>query len=401
MNYNEIVRQDILQCAFGEGILDLGSVLNMVMERKKAKIKKLHSYAITPPANDKGRWQTWVMDEKSGKLKNVKAQTEEQLLDKLVKYYFPEMNLEKLTFHDLYEEWLEFKKTITNSPNTIKRHMQHYKRYLEGSALETMKVARTDEILLEKECNRLVKEYNLSRKEYCNIKTIINGMYAYAVRRKYLSENPMDKVKIYVKYKQMVKKTGKTETYNTEELRELNRYLEEKYAETGDSVFLAVKLNFLLGLRVGELVALKWEDYSDINHLHIVREEIRDQLTNEVMVADHTKTNCDRYVALVPKAIALLQRIPRDDEYIFVRNGERIRARQIVYVLEKYAERKGIAPKRSHKIRKTYASNLDAKGVPLDCIREQLGHSNLSTTLGYIYNPLTEKETYELMSKAL
>lgn len=46
-------------------------------------------------------------------------------------------------------------------------------------------------------------------------------------------------------------------------------------------------------------------------------------------------------------------------------------------------------------------SNLSANGVPLDCIREMLGHSNLSTTLEYIYNPLTEKETYDLITKAL
>ncbi len=50
---------------------------------------------------------------------------------------------------------------------------------------------------------------------------------------------------------------------------------------------------------------------------------------------------------------------------------------------------------------KTYASNLNASGVPLDCIREMLGHSSLSTTLGYIYNPLTESETYNLITKAL
>ena len=55
----------------------------------------------------------------------------------------------------------------------------------------------------------------------------------------------------------------------------------------------------------------------------------------------------------------------------------------------------------SHKIRKTYASRLSANGVPIDCIRENLGHSNLATTLEYIYNPLTESETYELIKNAL
>ena len=70
-------------------------------------------------------------------------------------------------------------------------------------------------------------------------------------------------------------------------------------------------------------------------------------------------------------------------------------------VLRKYAERNGLPIKSSHKIRKTYASMLNANEVPLDCIREMLGHSDLTTTLSYIYNPLTEKETYDLITDAL
>ncbi len=390
----------ILQEALSSGILDIDSVLDTLMSTKKEKILKIHPYSITAPASDKGRWQTCYIDER-GKRKNIKAQTKEELLDKLIPIYFANTHFDKLTFYGLYEEWLEYKATVTNSPNTIKRHKQHYHKYFKSSALHNMKVKKIDELILEQECNRIVKEYNLSRKEWCNIKTILNGMYLYALRKKYLTENPMDKVQIYVKYRQIVKKSGKTETYNTEELQELNRYLEGMYAETDDAVFLAVKINFLLGLRVGELVALKWEDCQSLSHLHVVREEVRNQVTNHYEVVEHTKTNRDRYVILVPKAVSLLQRIPKQGEYIFMRNGERITARQVAYVLEKYAERQGVMTKSTHKMRKTYASNLNANGVPLDCIREMLGHSNLSTTLEYIYNPLTEKETYDLISKAL
>ena len=66
-----------------------------------------------------------------------------------------------------------------------------------------------------------------------------------------------------------------------------------------------------------------------------------------------------------------------------------------------HAERNGLAVKSSHKMRKTYASNLNANGVPIEEISELLGHSNLSTTMRYLYNPLTEKETYERIKKAL
>ncbi|GAA6293310.1 hypothetical protein F220043C3_17440 [Enterocloster asparagiformis] len=399
-NKNENNMSEIWTFLTKSGIINVDNVQDIIMANKKDQVRKLHTYTITAPSKEGGRWQTYYKD-KDGKRKIIRAQTEDELLDKLVPIYLSNSHLDKMTFYELYEEWLEYKQTVTNSPNTIKRHKQHYHKYFESSALHDKKIKKVDELLLETECNRIVREFNLPRKEWGNIKTILNGMFGYAIRKKYLTENPMDKVQILVKFKQVVRKTGKTETYNSEELKDLNLYLDRMYTETLDTAFLAVKLNFLLGLRVGELVALKWEDYCNINHLHIVREEVRNQVTNQYEVVEHTKTNRDRFVALVPKAINLLQRIEHTGDYIFMRDGERLTSRQIAYVLEKYAERQGLSTKSTHKMRKTFASNLNACGVPLDCIRELLGHSNLNTTLGYIYNPLTEKETYDLISKAL
>lgn len=400
MENEKILKLSLLKEALDCGIINTDSVLDKIMSTKREQIRKMHPYAITPPSKNGGRWQTFYKGA-DGKRKNVKAPSEEELLDKLIPIYFQNSHIDKMTFYELYEEWLEYKKTVTNSPNTIKRHKQHYCKYFEPSKLHDQKIRQIDELLLESECNRIVREFNLSRKEWCNAKTILNGMYSYAVRKKYLTENPMDKIQILVSFKQVVRKTGKTETYNSEELEALMQFLDRMYAETEDSSFLAVKINFLLGLRVGELVALKWEDYSDKKHLHIVREEIRNQDTNEISVVEHTKTNKDRFVVLVPKAIEILDKIEPQGDYIFMRNGERINSIRIASVLRKYARYQGVAVKSSHKMRKTFASNLNAAGVPLDCIRELLGHSNLSTTLGYIYNPLTEDETYNLITKAL
>lgn len=370
------------------------------MSTKREQVRKIHTYAITPPAKEGGRWQTCYKGS-DGKRKNIKAQTEDELLDKLIPIYFQNSHIDKMTFYELYEEWLEYKQSVTNSPNTIKRHKQHYHKYFEFSILHKKKVKQIDELLLETECNHIVREFNLSRKEWCNIKTILNGMFGYAIRKKYLIENPMDKVQIFVKFKQVVRKTGKTETYNSDELKNLIQFLDRMYTETEDSSYLAVKMNFMLGLRVGELVALKWEDFTDNKHLHIVREEVRNQVTNEISVVEHTKTNKDRFVVLVPKVIEILQKIEHTGDYIFMRDGKRLTSIRIASVLRKYARYQGVPLKSSHKMRKTFASNLNAAGVPLDCIRELLGHSSLSTTLGYIYNPLTEDETYNLIAKAL
>ena len=399
-NLNQSDQLNLLNEALSAGIIPLNSVLDTLMATRREQAKKLHPYAITPPKKDGGRWQTRYRTQ-DGIYKNIKAPTEEKLLDKLVSIYLSNSHIDKMTFYNLYEEWLEYKKTVTNSPNTITRHKQHYRKYFEPSKLHTKKIRSIDELFLEEECNRIIKEFNLPRKEWVNAKTILNGMFEYAVRKKYLTVNPLKNVRILVKFRQLVRKTGKTETYNTDELTALNQYLTRMYTETEDSSYLAVKLNFMLGLRVGELVALKWSDFSDEHHLHVIREEVRNQETGCCEIVEHTKTNNDRFVILVPKAQELIKKLEHEGEYLFMRNGTRLTSRQISYVLEKYAERQGVATKSTHKMRKTYASNLNAAGVPLDCIREQLGHSNLNTTLGYIYNPLTESETYDLISKAL
>lgn len=391
--------EKLLKEALASGIISLDSVYDDIMKTRYKEVIKLHPYAITPPSKEGGRWQTTYKDSQ-GNRKSIKAPTHESLIEKLIPIYYTQTHIDNLKFCDLFVEWIDYKKELVNSQNTIKRHKQHYKKYFQSLSIDQKKIKSISDLDLEPICNDIIRSNNMTRKEWNNVKTILNGMFLYAIRKHYLLSNPMDGVEIFVKYKQVVKKTGKTQTYNTDELSDLNNYLDEMYSETLDSSFLAVKVNFLLGLRVGELVALKWDDIED-NKLHVVREEVRDQTQNATSVVEHTKTNRDRFVPLVPKAIELFGKIDHVSDYIFTRDGARLTSRQINYVLEKYAERKGIMTKSSHKIRKTYASRLSANGVPIDCIRENLGHSNLATTLEYIYNPLTESETYELIKNAL
>lgn len=379
-------------------ILNTDSTYQTMQIQIRKQIQKLHNYKITPPASAGGRWQTWYRDE-TGKLINIKAPTEEKLYDKLAGFYCGE-HLDKMTFHNVFNEWIEYKKSVTGSINTILRHKQHYTKYFGRLPIDTKSFRHIDIITLETTCNELIRVHNLSSKEWCNVKTILNGMYVYSVRKGYCKANLVPEVRITVRFRQINKKSGKSQTYNTEELQKLNEYLDKRYVETGDASLLAVKLNFLLGLRVGELVALQWSDLEG-NRLHVVREEVRDQVANKYFIEDHTKTHSDRYVILVPQALSIIQSISKNGPYIFTRKGKRITSRQIAYVLQKYAQVMGTDVKMTHKMRKTYASNLATKGVPIDAIREQLGHSNLKTTLGYIYNPLTDDETYRLISEAL
>ena len=156
---------NILSANIADDIINSDNVQKAIMNAQKEKmLSKKHPYKITEPKSESGRWQTYYKDA-NGERKIIRAQTKDALLEKLIPIYFQESHLDKLIFSDLFLEWLEYKKTVTDSPNTIKRHIQHYKRYFERSELHSMPVRQIDTLLLESECNRLVKAYSMSRKE--------------------------------------------------------------------------------------------------------------------------------------------------------------------------------------------------------------------------------------------
>lgn len=374
-------------------ISDRGSVSDSIMK----DIEKKHPYAITAPSECCKRWQTSYKDE-CGKRHNIKAPSKEELIAQLVILY-SKRKVQKLTFDSLFEEWLTYKQTMTSSINTVIRHREHYNRYILNTPMNKRVVYTITSIDMELFCNKLITQHAMSRKEFGNVKTVLNGMFEYARRKGYVKTNIMNDVIISVKFRQVTKKTGQTQTYTTTEKNNILNYLNDKYEETKDTSYLAVAVNFMIGLRVAELVSLKWMDLNG-NTLHITREQVLNKATRQFEIVPHTKTYNDRYVIIPQQAIEIFDKIPRDYEYIFTRKGEVLTTRQIAYILEKYAKSTDSKVKSSHKIRKTYASTLSIKGVPLDTIRQQLGHTNLSTTLAYIYDSLDENETISLINSA-
>lgn len=388
------------------GILDEEDIRQKLRMKKLERILLIHPHPITQLSN--GRWQTYYDDPEKGKRIEIKRASREKILDKLYTIYYgdcdgpPGSSDVTPTISHLFDEWIEYKKAITNSENTITRYHQLYMKYLCNKPITLRNIRDITKLELNSFCNDLVKSNSLSLKGWMNIKTILNGIFGYAMDKEILTTNPLDRVKITVKYRQVNRKIDGSQCFDTTEIEKLRKYMMAKYHETDDVVYIAPLLQLLTGLRVGELVTLKWEDVSYEKHLlHVVREESRIRETNECIVVNHTKGNQDRFVCLVPQAEKYLRMMPRDSAYIFSRDSERLTARQVTWVYEHYSKDTGNKMKRSHKARKTYASVLYQAGVPIEKIREQLGHKDLVTTWDYIFNPLPEGETYARIVEAL
>ena len=96
-----------LQDALSWGILDEDSLRQQIEMKRKEVALQHHPYKISELPN--GRWQTYVRDEATGKLKQVKAASYDKMLSKLYSTYKEIVASNTLTLTKLYEKWLVYR----------------------------------------------------------------------------------------------------------------------------------------------------------------------------------------------------------------------------------------------------------------------------------------------------
>lgn len=397
---NKFDSNTLYQEAEKHGILpSQEAIAERIEELKKAEILK--QYTITYLQKEK-RYSTNYYDE-NGKRKQIRKPSREAVEKELIRIISEMQHNEKLTLKQVYEEWLPFKIKTTNSSSTIRRHEQHWDKYFKQTPFVNKPIKDISSLECEEYCNGIVKSYNLTSKEWCTASIVIRHPFIYAYKKGYIDSNPMDDLKISVKYRQPTRKKSFVQVYSKGERQILFGYLHERFAKTKHPAFLAIELNFYLGLRVGELVALKWSDIEN-GLIHVHSSEIHNVTTGERYVEPHTKTYHDRFVPIPPRAQKILdklKKISEDQEYIFVMDGERITEPTINRRLERFAISHKFPVKESHCIRRTYASELYRAGLPMKKIQELLGHSNIETTMKYLYDPCSEEESLAIINEAL
>ena len=414
-----LTQEELLKFALCNGMINLDEVSQKVNMKMIDKVKEIHFFAITPPsktAKDQ-RWQTYVLDEtKETGRRIIKAQSEDDLYKKLAKEYGVIEDGNIVTMNDMFERWLPYKRTITNSENTIYRHVNHWKRYCKNTEICQRSMLDINTIQLESWANSLIKKHNMTRKEWQNVKVITAGIWDFAYRNGFIKANPWVNIKISVKYRQVSKKSPETQVFIGDDVEKLISVCYQMYERTNNEAYMAIIFNLYCGLRVGELVALRECDvnlqgcYFAVENEEVCIRTINDDgtVSYEWKIENHTKTYTSRYVPLIPKALDILEKIISKHRsmnlksgFIFAQNDTHLNTNNVSNALRWACKKAGLSNKSTHKIRKTFASRLDAGGVPIDEIRVLLGHTDTQTTLGYIYNPLPKDETLVMIKNAL
>lgn len=217
---------------------------------------------------------------------------------------------------------------------------------------------------------------------------LLNRTFKEAVRRKIISENPME----YIQTPHTRKESVKVRALTKDEQRRLLDVLQT------EDVFYSQQmlLSLALGLRMGEVNALHVEDvHFDFNRLTIRRTISRGQ-KGEPILSDTTKTKAGtRTLTMTDTVRSLLRDCIGDKEsgLIFMHKGKMVSTSQVNSQYKRILKKYNILDTTVtdgkvdlHSLRHTFGTRCAEAGMPPKVLQEIMGHTDISVTMNtYFY----------------
>jgi integrase len=195
------------------------------------------------------------------------------------------------------------------------------------------------------------------------------------------------------------------EFYSPDEIEAIARSLESGYhrpvAETRGELELfddhrdaeAVRIAAYCGLRLGELLALRWRDVDWTGSALTISRSL------SASAEGPTKSRQIRGVPLADQAAAALDRLSRRDDFVSARDyvfcnalGRPLDGSALRRRYKSARDAAGLRPLRWHDLRHTFGSLLVASGLDLVSVKDAMGHAQLTTTSRYLHaRPATER----------
>jgi len=301
-----------------------------------------------------------------------------------------------MLLNEIVNEYLEQQKYAIKQ-----RTYLFYKQIINIHILDEIGEIELDNLTQNKLNDFIINKYEKGNKNngeglsYATTKSImgiINRVLKYAYKRKYLNE----RLEIDVVIKQNSKK--KVEALSKEEQAKIEKYLLER-----KRVYCyGILISLYTGMRLGELLALKWEDIDYKNKvINIKRTTCRVVGDNHktVSIVDTPKTlsSC-RELPLTNFVISLLKELKKyqnsNSEYVISKaTGKRIETRSYQESFSRLLKRLGIRHYGFHSLRHTFATRALEIGIDIKTLSELLGHTNPTITLNrYVHSNLELKK---------
>lgn len=310
----------------------------------------------------------------------------------------------KVTFQEIYNEFIESEAPNTRKFATIVRYKSLYSNHFEDFAPRYLFQITEKNVqdFINSKCETHSDEYVRSLYNFCLV------LFNYALTKKYLKTSPMTNVHPPQSYRAY----GDIKTYTKEELSKM----ENRFQST--NLLTSFLLGINLGVRVGECFALR---FSDIDwDKETIRIDKQLQYQDKAWSLIYPKTaNSVRTIKLNKSIVEFLRNLHAQYEFDKKDYG-------LGYKINTVMERRGKASKlivvddfinrkpngqmlttdsqkvlsriskdelgidfKFHNLRHTHATMLAEKGVNPKYVQERLGHGKLEITLRY-YTHVTD-----------
>jgi len=147
------------------------------------------------------------------------------------------------------------------------------------------------------------------------------------------------------------------------------------------------------GMRIGELLNTKVSDVNVKEQKILIFESAKNRIGRVVYVGDDASNALKAW---------LKKRDPDKDYLFYGQRGNSLTYTTARVMFLKFLDRAGLSHRRYtlHCLRHTYASELLSAGMPLECLQQLMGHSNIEVTRRYarLTNKALESEYFKAMS---
>jgi integrase len=293
------------------------------------------------------------------------------------------------TFADAAAEWLRY---VEHDRKRRHSTVEDYRNVVRNTLLPEFGDASLESITTEWVDGyraRLVAEARLSDRTINKLLVLLHGIFKRAQRVWSLPGNPVAAVE-----RQPVRRSGDFDVLSPGEVAAL-----ERAAESEQDAALFVVAAFT-GLRMGELLALRWGDVDFSKRLvHVRRSYTHGAL-------GPTKSGRVRSVPLIDEVVRVLDGLSRRehftsaDDLLFVNTvGNALDDSKLRRRFYRALERAGLRRIRFHDLRHSFGT-LAVQVFPLSDVRAYMGHADIQTTMVYVHH-VPADDAAERLSRAV
>lgn len=278
------------------------------------------------------------------------------------------------------------------SPHTLRGYridLSSFSLFARGELGEAWQVSEISKRLIRRYLSNL-RQGEVSTQTVLRRLSALRSFYKYAIREKWLEENPLEEIDSPKKEKRLPVSISYGQVEHL-----FNQPDTSEYLGFRDRVIL--ELFYSSGLRLSELASLNRSDFDARNSVLNVLGKGKKQRQTPI-----TQTAAEwiaRYLNHPERHLdGKGHKAETDPEAIFLnRFGKRLTPRSIDRLFAAYLKASGLSERITpHTIRHTIATHWLENGMDLKTIQMLLGHSSLATTTIYTHvSPKLKREVYD------